>query len=220
MAYQVSDCVSAVQDDIDPSFSSTRIIRYLDRGQKIIFNRQTFKFCEKLYTGSLSVGSPTFTQQSDHVSTIGGVVYDASNPGQKFVLTADTYLPHRDFFDQTPDPTLNTSGLPGCWTEFGSQIFFDRPVDKAYTFKQRYIRRPNRLSATSDVPDLPEDFSELLELYAKYRAEKFRGNHDIAATYLQDFDDDLEDMALRYGDPVQLGPTEVSSNRERQDAAL
>ena len=39
-------------------------------------------------------------------------------------------------FEQNVDPAINTPGLPTQWTEFGNQIYFDRPADKAYQFRQ------------------------------------------------------------------------------------
>lgn len=209
MAYNVGDITSAVQDDLqDPSFSSTRILRYLNYGQLAIFNTHKFKFCEKAVSGALTIGQYLYAQQTDHQATIEGVVYDPASTGTRFRLTKNTFVPYREFFDRYPVPSVNTAGIPSAWTEFGDQIYFDRPVDKAYTFVQRYYRTPAELTQSSDVPTVPYSFRELLELYAEFRSEKYRGNHDIAATYEQQFEDGLESMLLRFSN-VSVGPAKA-----------
>lgn len=107
--------------------------------------------------------------------------------------------------------------MPAYWTEYGDEIIFDKPVDKAYTFKQRYYRAPAPLTLPTDVPQVPEPFRELLEFYALYRAEKYRGNHDVAATYKQEFEDGLEGMVLRFSEVQQAGPVVIGSNRIRTE---
>lgn len=216
MAYNLLDLQTAVQDDLkDPSFSATRILRYLNYGQLAIFNTHLFLFTEKAVTGALTIGKYIYDQQADHQSTIGGVLIDPGNTTFRIILNKDNYLPHRQFFEQYPDPTIYANSQPSVWTEFGQQIYFDRTVDKAYAFTQRYYRIPTSMSAPTDVPSVPESFRELLELYACYRAEKYRQNHDIAAIYKQEFDDELESMVLRYSPAQQAGPSLMGSARSR-----
>ncbi len=214
MAYTLTDLTSAVQDDLkDPSFSTTRIHRYLNYGQDAIFNKHMFRFCEKIVSGTLTVSSYAYDQQSDHQATIGGVLIDPVDTAKFFVLNDASYMPHRQFFELYPNPATNTAGMPSNWTEYGNEILFNCPADKAYTFKQRYFRKATDMTLDADVPDVPQSFRELLELYADYRSEKYRGNHDIAATYKQDFDDGLEDMVLRYAEGQQNGPVQMPSAR-------
>lgn len=174
-----------------------------------------FKFCEQSVSGTLSIGTANYSQQDDHQATIGGVLYEAAAPNNYVLLDEYNYLPHREFFNQYPVASLQTNGKPSVWTEFGQQLYFNRPVDKAYTLRQRYFRMPTALSASTDVPDVPEAFRELLELFALYKSEKYRGNHDVAATYKQDFEDGLEAMVLRYSEVQQVGPVTAPSARIR-----
>jgi hypothetical protein len=216
LSYTLADLQTAIQDDLkDTSFNATRITRYLNYGQNAIFNTHMFKFCEKSVVGTLTIGASTFAQQSDHQATIGGVLYNATSPSNYLLLDDSNYLPHREFFSRYPIATTQTNGMPSSWTEFGKQLYFDRPVDVAYALKQRYFRTPTSLSGPTDVPDVPEAFRELLELYAIYRSEKYRGNHDFAATYKQDFEDGLEAMAMRYSEVQQVAPVVIPSARFR-----
>jgi hypothetical protein len=218
VAYDLLDLTSSVQDDLkDPSFSTSRIKRYLNAGQRLIFNTHSFSFCHKSIVGDLTVGEYTYDQQSDHQATIAGSVIDADNTGNRFLLNEETYVPYRNFFDLYPDPNLNTDSMPSAWTEFGDQVYFDCPVDIAYSFTQRYYRIPTDMDGEADVPDVPQAFRELLELYADYRSEKYRGNHDIAATYKQDFEDGLELMTLRYLPATEVGFTTLKNARVRTE---
>jgi hypothetical protein len=221
MAYNLQDLDAAVQDDLhDTSFSTSRITRYLNYGQQLIFNTHMFRFCEKTISGPLTINKYTYDQQSDHQSTIGGIVYDPNNTATQFILDDDSYLAPDDFFKEYPLPSTQAVGLPGFWTEFGDQVYFNRPADATYTFLQRYYRYPTDMSATTDVPLVPLPFRELLELYATARGEKYRGNHDIGATYMQQFEDGLENMVLRYAQRTQVGPTIMRSSRTRTNASV
>lgn len=205
MAYNLLDLQTALQDDLkDPNFSASRLTRYINYGQLWIFNTHSFRFCEKSVSGALTIGSYQFNQQSDHQSTIGGVLIDVSNPNRMFRLDKKSYLPHRQFFEQIPNPAGNAQALPSNWTEYSSQIYFNCPVDKAYTFSQRYFRVPVTLANPTDVPIVPESFRELLELYTKFRAESYRGNHDIAIMIESQMNAMLESMTLRYSPAVQV----------------
>lgn len=213
MAYNLQDLQSAVVDDLkDPSFSLARITRYLNYGQLAIFNKRMLKFTQKPVTSTLTIGAYTVNQQTDHQSTIGGALVNASNV-VVFELSAATYQPHGEFFENYPAPNVLPNACPSAWTEFGSQIYFNAPVDKAYTFNQRYYRIPTTLANPADVPTAPEAFRELLELYAEFRAEGYRGNHDIAKVLEGQFDQGLEDMTIRFGAmtsvaaPVMRGAT-------------
>lgn len=198
MAYTVTDITAAVVDDLgDPSFSSTRILRYLNRGQDVIFNTHQFKFCEKAVVGDLTIGEHTYDQQTDHQATIGGALIDNDTDQHVFILDEDSYMSHREFFRLYPNPDGNENGVPIHWTEFGDQVYFNCPVDDTYSFRQRYYRNATELTAGSDIPEVPRTFRDALEFYALYRAEKYRQNHDVAATYKQDFEDELENMVLR-----------------------
>lgn len=206
MAYVVSDIASAVQDDLnDPSFSSSRILRYLNAAQRRIFNTHSFRFTEASVTSNFSINDTTLSQQSDYQSLIALRLTDPVNTDQHHSFDINNYLPHREFFERYPIPANNTAGTPSYWTEYGSLIYFNCPMDKAYTYTQRYYKVPTELTVDADVPSVPVAFRELLELFALYRSEKRRGNHDVAATYLQEFEDGLEAMQLRYNPVSDVG---------------
>lgn len=212
----LSSLTANVQDDLhDPSFSSTRIHRYLNHGQKVIFNTHMFRFCEKLYTGTLANGAYSMSQQSDHQVTVTITLIDPDNTNRTVTLNRDNFLEPDIFFERYPYAAGNTAGMPTEWTEYGGTMYFSCPADKEYTFVQRYYREPTDMSSDSSEPDVPSGFTDLLELWADYRSEKYRGNHDIAATYKQEFEDGLETMVSRYALTILDGPAEQESARSR-----
>ena len=210
---------SSVQDDLhDSSFSSSRIHRYINRGQELIFNTHLFKFCEEVYSDSASAAASTIAQQADHQATMQFVLTSQSNTDQHYVFGTKKFMQSEAFFEKYPLPANNTAGVPVNWTEFGGTIYLSCPLDDTYTFTQRYYRIPTELSGASDVPDVPSTFRDLLETYALYRSEKYRGNHDIAATYRQDFEDGLENMAIRFSSIIAGLPTAVQYRTRVGDA--
>lgn len=220
MSYTLLDLTTEVQDDLqDSTFNASRIARYLNYGQSLVFNTHMFRFCEKSVTGSLTTNDFTYDQQTDHQATIGGIVYDPNNTSSRLILDDRSYQAHREFFDCVPDPSLITAGMPSHWTEFGDQIYFDKPVAGNYTFKQRYYCFPTTIDSGT-APTVPVAFRELLVMYADFRSEKYRGNHDIAGTYKQEFDDGLENMVLRFAEATQVGPVVMPSNRVRVHESL
>jgi hypothetical protein len=216
LAYNLLDLVTAVQDDLkDTSFSSTRVRRYLNHGQRVIFGTHDFRFCEKYYTGSMSTGASTITQQSDHENTIKLTLVDPDDATKCLVFDEKNYMASRDFFNEHPNASAQSNAVPNHWTEFGNKIYFDVPVDKDYDLIHLYYREATAMSADADVPDVPETFRELLELWADYRAEKYRGNHDVAATYKQEFEDELESMVIKFSPTTGMGPTIARQTRRR-----
>lgn len=216
MAYDLLDLTTSVQDDLkDSSFSSTRIRRYLNHGQRVVFGTHDFKFCEKAYSGSMTTADVTITQQTDHQNTILLTLIDPVTDTVWHHFNEDNYLPYRDFFKQYPNAASQDNAIPTYWTEFGSKIYFNVPVDKDYDFIHLYYRIPTAMTADGSVPDVPESFRELLELWAEYRSEKYRNNHDIAATYKQEFEDELENMSMKLSGTPGMGPTIARQTRRR-----
>lgn len=200
MSYNVADLTSAVRDDLkDPSFNATRILRYLNQAQRKLFNTHLLDQSRVKITDTLSALDTGRPQEADWQATIDGLLTDPTNPSSYVRLNADNYLNPTEFFNRFPDVSVLTPGIPGNWTEFGGELLFNRPLDVPYSFVQRYYRAVPELTnnTPTDVPAVPEEFRELLETYALYKAEKYRGNHDVAATWLQEFEDGQESMNIR-----------------------
>lgn len=216
MAYNLLDLTTNVLDDLkDSSFSTTRIRRYLNHGQRVVFGTHDFRFCEKLSNGSLTTGASTLTLPADHENTIKIVLVDPDNDKITYVFDEENFMGSRDFFDEYPNSGAFDNNVPHKWTEYGGLVYFNLPINKDFDYKIWYYRIATQMTNDTDVPDVPETFREILELWADYRAEKYRGNHDVAATYKQEFEDELENMGIKFSPVTGIGPT-ISRNTRRR----
>jgi len=105
----------------------------------------------------------------------------------------------RDFFQTYPDNVNSTPGAPSSWTLYANNFIFDKPTDKDYVFTMFYIRKAKLLEGDTDVPEVPEDFAELLVLGAYIRVLKRNEDFDQAAFVQTDYDRLLDLLVARYG---------------------
>ena len=218
MAYQLSDLQSEIQRRLnDTSFSTAEITDYLNDAQREIVSRHTWPFMEKVVDGALTVGECTYDQQTDHDVTMDSFLIDPDDETQAFSLT---YLGHDEFFARYPNPSAETNNQPMVWTSFAGDITFNCPADNTYTFRQRYYKTPTALSSSTDVPSIPERYKEVLVRGALARAEERRDNFDFAAIHRNEFENLVEDMALRLI-PRQFGtPSQLRTARTRQYGSI
>lgn len=215
LAYQLSDLIAEVQRRAnDTSFSSTEITDFLNDTQREVVARHTFPFMEKVVDGPLTVGEATYDQQTDHDVTLDSYLIDPSDTTQVWGLR---YIPSDEFFTHYPNPDAQSNSMPTAWTQFAGNITFNCPPDDTYTFRQRYYKTPTELSATTDVPSVPQRYREVLVRGALSRLEERRDNFDFAAIHKNEFEQLLQDMALRlipqqFGQASQLRTARSRSN--------
>lgn len=195
MAYQLSDLISEVQRRAnDSSYNSTEITDYLNDTQREVFNRHQFPLLEKVVDGPLTIGEPTYSLQADHDVTLDSYLIDPDNEDNTWPLH---YIDHDTFFARWPNPESEDANQPMYWTTFNGSITFNCPPDKTYTFRQRYYRVPTTLTDSSDTPDVPERYKEVLIRGTLARIEERRDNFDFAAIHRNEWENLLEDMAIR-----------------------
>lgn len=191
MAYQLSDLITSVQQRAkDTSFSSSLITEYLNEVQNEVLGHRRYTFMETIDTDTLSLNSSEIVL-ADEIQTINYLAVSVNGQNR-----AVEFVPQRTFYE---DIISTTAGQPGSFTFNGRSIFFSSPANKAYTVTMHYTRRPSTLSVSTDVPDIPEDFREILMRGALSRVEEYRENYDIAAIHQRKVEDLSEDMNLRYG---------------------
>ena len=218
MAYQLSDLQSEIQRRLnDTSFSAAEITDYLNDSQREIVSRHTWPFMEKAVDGALTVNETTFDNLDDHDVTLDSYLIHPTQTDQTYYLT---YYGHDEFYNRFPDPETASSTTPHAWTNFAGKIIFNCPPDLAYTFRQRYYKTPTTLSSSTDVPSVPERYKEVLVRGALARAEERRDNFDFAAIHRNEFENLVEDMAIRLI-PRQFGtPSQLRTARTRQYGSI
>ena len=209
MAYQLSTLVDEIIDKSkDSTFSRTRVATYIQHTQDLVLGRYRFKFNEKQSSTALNIGDATSTPSTPYQSILGLVLshIDLAQPAQPEYMTPDS------FFETFPSPQTQPQGLPRYYTDFGGIIYWSCPLDKEYSLGLRYQAVPKRLSADTDVPDIPEEFSDLLINGGLAGVEEYRGNFDIAAVHEREVEDLSRDLLARYG-LRKMQPGKVKSTR-------
>lgn len=196
MAYTLATIRNRVYTDKldDTSIASGTIDNFINDTQREIFNTYELPFQEKVFLGNLPPGASIYTLPTDHQTTQSMVL---TNANQRLDLTRN-YVDFRDFNYSYPTPDQYTAGAPSLWTLYGNQLYFSRPTDTTYTISLFYLKTAKTLSGDTDVPEIPEEFSELLVLGAYIRALEFNENFDQAAFVRgQDFNPLLDLMVAR-----------------------
>jgi hypothetical protein len=215
LSYILSDLVSRVQSRIkDTGFSSTQIKQFIDDTQNDVFNEYRLPFMQTTQNYTLTagvaditngVGLPTnFVQALDIVITTTGL---------------EQRIPFVDISQvdwENPDPadtTAHASNIPQYAYKYGESIFvYPAPAD-AYTLTLRYYKRPDELVDDADVPEIPQEFRELLVVGGAYRVFQVKDNYDKAAILENKYMELLSKMASRYSQTQVGQPTIMRINR-------
>lgn len=217
MAYQLSDLRQRVRGKLkDTSFNQTYVDDALNDAQLEIAGLFPWKHLEKIVSGALTVNEYTFEQQDDHQITTRLVLVHPTIDTSSFDISKN-YLNPDDFFDRFPVPDAYASGRPYHWTEYGDQIYFDKPSDLAYLLRQYYNRLPVDMTADADVPDFTRDFREALVLGAWYRCEQQRRNFDYSALIERQFQDKIEDLITKLANRQMAVPEVVINGVQHND---
>jgi hypothetical protein len=110
-----------------------------------------------------------------------------------------SYMEYEDFDEQYPNTSVFANGIPNKWYTFAGVINIFPTADTTYTFKLKYIKKPTELVNDGDVPEIPEEFSEVLVLAAYKRALEHDDNFDQAQVIQQQIDEKGQAMVIRLG---------------------
>lgn len=209
MTYQLSTLVDEIIDKSkDSTFSRTRVATYIQHTQDLVLGRYRFKFNEKKTVVVLDIGDATYNSTAPYQSILGLTLshVDLAQPAQPEYMTPDS------FFETFPAPETQPQGVPTYYTDFGGVIYWSCPLDKTYSLGLRYQAAPKRLAVDKDIPDLPEEFSDLLIEGGLAGVEEYRENFDIAAVHKRAVEDLARDLLGRYG-LRKVQPGKVKSTR-------
>lgn len=210
MDYTLQAIVSRVQTDKldDDEFDTGIINRYINDTQRDIFNQFELPFQEKIFAGTVPSSSAMFSLPAD-LALLQSVSM-ADVPG-----FSATRMKWKDFFEKYPDNTSAEPGIPSAWTLYAGNIIFDKPTDKDYVLTLFYIRKPITLTVGTQVPEIPQEFEELLVLGAYIRCLKFNEDNDQAAYHEVDYNKMLDLLVTRYGGRVSPGSTKMANQQIR-----
>lgn len=192
-------------DEFDPQI----VDNFINDTQRDIFNQFELPFQEKIFQGVIPAGSTMFQMPADlalvQSQSLSGVSSFANNN-----------VSWRSFFQSYPDAPNNTPGKPGHWTLYAGNVLLDKPTDQEYTMTIYYIKKPKRLLADTDVPEIPEEFSELLVLGAFKRILERNEDYDQAQIIVQQYSQLLDLLVARYGFREANGPLKMANRQIRR----
>lgn len=191
-------------DEFDPQI----VDNFLNDAQRDIFNQFELPFQEKIFQGTIPAGSTMFQLPSDVAQVQSRTV--AGVPGFNGMK-----MQWRDFFRSYPDADNETPGAPSLWTQYAGNILLSTPTDQDYTMTLFYIRKPKILVENGDVPEIPEEFSELLILGAFKRILERNEDFDLANEVEADYQRILLQLVNRYGARDADGPI-IMKNMQRR----
>lgn len=197
MAYQVSTLVESVRTRVkDSSYSSTDIRQFLNDTQNDLANEFELPFFEDsdasvmTMDDALLYGSdPAPVRMQKPIS----VTMTASDKEQPLV-----YVDYRELDIRVPDWEAESSNVPRYYTVFDNEIYVYPRPDDGYDFTLRYLKRPTELTGDSSVPEIPEEFAELLVLGACDRVWQTKDRFDKAAIYENKYRREVQKLVARY----------------------
>lgn len=180
----------------DEEFDPEIVNRAINRAQREIFNQFELSFMEKIYAGDVSEGTTMIKYPADLAQVQNHVVTDPEGSERSI---ESSYIPFREFTSMFPDPSSNAPGELSYWTSYGGSIIFSQPLSKDYKLTLYYTKKPTPLLVDSDIPEVPEEFGELLALGAYIRIAKRNEDTDLANIAIQDYAGMLNKLVDRYG---------------------
>lgn len=213
MDYNLAEIRRNVALDLldDEEYDPGIIDRAINRAQRQIFNTFELTFMEKIFSGVVPEGSTIFRYPPD-VALAQDHVVSSPDGSQRSIKSG--YLPFNQFNAMYPTPANNAPSSIVHWTSYGGNIITSAPTDQEYTLDIFYIKKPKKLLADGDVPDIPEEFAELLELGAYLRITKRNEDTDLTAEARNDYNILLSQLAERYGGRMS-GPMKMGNMQRR-----
>jgi len=196
MAYQFSDLKTKLQTQIgDPNLTDSVMSDALNYTQQSIFNTFDLTLNSEQATLTVSAGSNTTSALPSDMQRI--VNLRITSPVAASMNLKDYFVSVDEFRNNFPNVAMNGSGALGNWT-FWENIEFSNKADQTYTLTLDYIKSIPIMSATTDVPTIPQAFEELLVLGAKLRIYEQKEDFDYATQYQNRYADQLEAFITRY----------------------
>lgn len=186
-----------IQDRLDDDeFDQGTVDGFINDSIKEIFNQFELPFQEKIFAGVLPATSTIFALPKDLVQLQDAII---TSPADEATNLMDKYTDFREFNKYFTTPSTSESGGVETWTLYAGNIMLSRPTDKDYELTLFYIKKPKKLELDTDVPEIPEEFSELIILGAYMRCLKKNEDFDIATYVENDYNKELDLLVSKYG---------------------
>jgi len=180
----------------DEEFDSSVIDNFINDTQRDIFLSAELPFMEKIFSGTINPGATIFKFPTD-LSMIQSQVIVSPTGVAKDIEKG--YIDFKDFNMSFPIPSNNAPSEICNWTLYGGKMLLSAPTDVEYTMSTFYIKTPTLLTQDSDIPEVPEEFNELLVLGAYKRVLERNEDFDLSAVVGGEYERLFGMMVSRYG---------------------
>lgn len=194
----------------DDEFDPNVIDNFINDTQRDIFNNYELSFQEKIFDGKILAGTYMFKMPKD-VAMVQAHVMSAPDGKQRDM--ANSYLKFRDFNTRWPTPLNNEPATPRFWTSYAGNMIFTQPTDQDYQMNIFYIKKPAKLTQDTDVPEIPEEFEEVLVLGAFKRVLDRNEDYDQSAVIEREYNNKLNLLVARYGKRMSDGPIKMGNKQ-------
>lgn len=162
-----ADCQQYVVDLLDDMqfgyFTRPQVKQWLNFAQREVqrmllqANQNYYVICSQT---TLVVGQPDYGLPSGFLKTHQGRVITGGNyPNESYVDLAPVTI-------QQAAQVVQQNGCPSGYFITRNKMFFDRPPDQPYLFKLRWSYLVADMVLDSEVPDVPEQYVELVPMLA------------------------------------------------------
>lgn len=190
----------------DDEFDPEVVDNFINDTIRDIYNQFELPFQEKIFNGTIPAGSTIFRLPNDVALIQAQYVHGVEGFHRE-------RMAWRDFIQKYKDPMNATPAEPSVWTMYANSIMLAAPTDKDYTMTIFYIKKPKTLLENTDVPELPEEFSEIIVLGTYRRILERNEDFDLAIQVEGRYAKMLTDLVNRYGFRAADGPI-VMKNKQ------
>lgn len=213
MSYNLQSVRSRVEQKLDDtSFGAAKLNQFINDGQRDILNSRRFRFMEREATVQTVVGNSAVTGTPlDMQVPITIRIYSPANQAIEL-----TYVEYEDFDRVMANQNNVSNTVPAYWRAFNNQIEVYPNADAIYDLRLKYIKAATTLVNDTDVPEIPEAFSEVLVLAAYKRALEHNDDYDQAQLIQQQVDIQTDNMDERFRRQIGLPHVMRLPNRNRR----
>lgn len=197
MSYIFNDLKTKLATQIgDPNLDDSVMGDALNYTQQAIFGAFDLTLNSGQQTNSVTAGTNTLASAMPTDYQRMSSLYVTSPTGLSEDLTP-YFVPIKDFRQQFPLPSIRGNSSLRWWS-YWTTLLFANNANVTYTVVLDYIKTIPFMSASSDVPTLPQSFEELLMLGAKMRVYEQKEDFDYASQFTNRYADLTEAFTTRY----------------------
>lgn len=171
---------AALGDNFNTTTKAAAAGRYINRAMKIVARRIGVANTEAKATATTNVGEDTYDLPADfsHFTGAGNPVWLDNEPLEQ--------IDRADIEDRGP-----ASGKPISFTQYEGNIIFWPTPDGEYDLTLFYRAGPLTMVDDLEEPTLPDDYHELLPIYARARLYGDEDDEQAMTTWLGMFESEL-----------------------------